>query len=310
MARKARIHVPGGLYHVMLRGNAGEDIFFSKEDRYHFYLLLQEGISRFGYRVHGFCLMRNHIHLVLQVGKVPLSKILQNLSFRYTRWFNQKKKRIGHLFQGRYKALLVDADQYLLQLIRYIHLNPVRAKIVKRPEEYPWSGHKAYLGRQKLPWLSTEWVLGQLGKRKLKAVEKYQEYVREGVQEGHREDFHRGKEDVRVLGDDKFVEEALGEEVEDKSKRMTLKEIVVKVCREYCIGERELEKVSRNRKASEARSVIGYLCVQTGSATLTEVGKRFKRDVATISKGVRRVEQGVEESKEIKAKLLNLIKAK
>jgi len=309
MARKARIHVPGGLYHVMLRGNAGEDIFFSKEDRYHFYLLLQEGISRFGYRVHGFCLMRNHIHLALQVGKVPLSKILQNLSFRYTGWVNRKKKRIGHLFQGRYKALLVDADQYLLQLIRYIHLNPVRAKIAKRPEEYPWSGHKAYLGKQSLPWLSMEWALGQFGKRKSIAVEKYREFVRDGIREGHREDFHRGKQGVRVLGDDKFVEEALGEE-EVKSNRITLKEIVLKVCREYCIQERELQKVSRNRKASEARSVMGYLCVQTGSATLTEVGKRFKRDVATISKGVRRVEQRVEESKEIKAKLMGLIRAK
>ena len=295
---------------MMLRGNGGQDIFFSKEDRYHLYLLLEEGISRFDYRIHGFCLMSNHMHFALQVGRVPLSKILQNLSFRYTRWVNRKEKRIGHLFQGRYQALLVDADQYLLQLIRYIHLNPVRAKIVKRPEAYPWSGHRGYLGKQSLLWLSTEWVLVRFGKRKSEAVKKYREFVREGIQEAHREEFHGGKQDVRVLGDDKFVEKALGEEVTVKSKRITLKEIVLKVCREYGIKERELQKISRNRKGAEGRSVIGYLCIQTGSATLTEVGKMFKRDVATISKGVRRVEHRVEDSKEVEAKLMGLIRGK
>lgn len=148
MARKPRLHVSGGLYHVMLRGNGGQAIFFTDADRYHLYLLLQEGIERYGHRVHGFCCMSNHIHLAVQVADIPLAKIMQNLSFRYTRWINQRKKRVGHLFQGRYKAILVDADSYLLQLVCYIHLNPVRANMVKRPEHYRWSGHRAYIGRE------------------------------------------------------------------------------------------------------------------------------------------------------------------
>ena len=146
MARKSRIHIPGGFYHVLLRGNSGQEIFFSKEERYRFYLLIQEGISRFNYRVHAFCLMSNHVHLAIQVSDVPLSKIMQNLSFRYTLWINKQQKRMGHLFQGRYKAIIVNHESYLIGLVRYIHLNPVRAGIVKRALDYPWSGHRTYIG--------------------------------------------------------------------------------------------------------------------------------------------------------------------
>jgi REP element-mobilizing transposase RayT len=105
--------------------------------------------------------MTNHIHLAVQVDDISLSKIIQNLSFRYTRWINKCRKRIGHLFQGRYKAILVDADSYLLELVRYIHLNSCRAGIVNDPKDYPWSGHRTYLGEEQLPWLTTDWILSQ-----------------------------------------------------------------------------------------------------------------------------------------------------
>ncbi|MDQ6998682.1 MAG: transposase, partial [Mariprofundus sp.] len=119
-------------YHVMLRGNGGIPIFENDEQRTHFCLLLQEGVVRYGHRVHAFCLMDNHVHLVIQVGTIDLSKIMQNVSFRYTRWFNARHKRIGHLFQGRFKAILVDEENYLLELVRYTHLNPVRAGLVEK----------------------------------------------------------------------------------------------------------------------------------------------------------------------------------
>ncbi|MDT8445224.1 MAG: transposase, partial [Desulfuromonadales bacterium] len=127
MARKPRIHFPGAVYHVILRGNARQDIIFDDKDRCRFYLLMQEGLQRYNHRVLAFCLLNNHAHLAIQVGNVSLSRIIQNLSFRYTRWVNWRQKRIGHLFQGRHKAILVDADSYLLELVAYIHLNPVRA---------------------------------------------------------------------------------------------------------------------------------------------------------------------------------------
>jgi len=145
MARKPRIHLPGGYYHVMIRGNGGQDIFFSDKDRTRFLLLVQEGIERYRHRVHCFCLMGSHVHLLIQVGAEPLSKIIQNLSFRYTRYVNQYRQSTGHLFQGRYKAILVDADSYLLELARYIHLNPVRAGRCKAVDDYKWSSHHAYM---------------------------------------------------------------------------------------------------------------------------------------------------------------------
>jgi len=120
----------------MLRGNGGQDIFFSPEDRYRLFLLIQGGLERFRHRVHAFCLMNNHIHLAVQVSDISLSRIVQNLSFRYTRWVNSQQKRMGHLFQGRHKAVLVGRDNYLLELVRYIHLNPVRTGLVMRAEDY------------------------------------------------------------------------------------------------------------------------------------------------------------------------------
>ena len=142
MARKARVHLPGGYYHVMLRGNGGNDIFFSDADRSRFLFLVQEGIARYEHRVHAFCLMGNHVHLLIQVGSVPLSKIMQNLSFRYTRYINKQKNIVGHLFQGRYKAIFVDADSYLLELTRYIHLNPIRAGLCAAAKDYEWSSYQ------------------------------------------------------------------------------------------------------------------------------------------------------------------------
>jgi REP element-mobilizing transposase RayT len=165
MARKPRVHYPGALYHAILRGNSGQTIFFDDNDRTRFYLLIQEGVERFGHRIHAFCLMTNHVHLAIQIADISLSRILQNLSFRYTRWVNWRQGKTGHLFQGRYKAVLIDADTYLQELTRYIHLNPVRAGMVRETEKYPWSSYRAYLGLETIPWLSTDWVLSQFSKR-------------------------------------------------------------------------------------------------------------------------------------------------
>lgn len=288
MARKPRIHLPGGLYHIILRGNGQQPLFFSDEDRYRFYLLLQEGTCRFGYRVHAFCLMGNHVHLVLQAGETPLSPGMQNLSFRYTRWINSREKRSGHLFQGRYKAILVDSDSYLLELIRYIHLNPVRSGLVKDPEDYPWSGHRAYLGMETLPWLTTDWVLGQFWKNLTLARNAYRTFVLDGMGEGARPEFHQGGADTRILGDDWFAERCRAGNRRLPS-RLTVQEIAARVCREYGIDETLLKAPSQRRIASEARAVVAWLARELGCATLSEVGTRVCRDVGSISSAVRRL---------------------
>lgn len=306
MARKPRIHIPGGLYHVILRGNGGQPVFLADDDLYRFYLLLQEGTIRFGYRIHAFCLMTNHIHLVMQVGDIPLSRGMQNLSFRYTRWINWREKKTGHLFQGRYKAVLVDGDRYLLELVRYIHLNPVRAGMVKEPADYHWSGHRAYLGEEFLPYLTTDWVLGQFGKSVTKARDGYRSFVLDGLGEGHRPEFHgKGEEDSRLLGDDSFVDKCLSCS-DGIPLRLTAREIVGKVCRFYDIDEAKLSTRSQSRILSEARAVAGWLARGLGCATLSDVAKLVNRDVGSISSAVRRLADRMEDVPELADRMRSL----
>ena len=289
MARKPRLHVDGGVYHVILRGNGGQDIFFAKQDRRAFYRLIAEGCRRFAYRVHGFCLMTNHVHLVIQVGATPLSRPMQNLCFRYGRWVNRRKRRTGHVFQGRYKALLVEADSYLLELVRYVHLNPVRASLVSAAEDYPWSGHRAYLGLEDVPWLTTDWVLSQFGRREAGARSRYRSFVRAASDAGHRDEFHLGADDSRVLGSARFLERVL-EPSAGPGPKPSLGFIADRVCAHYGLGEDDLAGPSRRRLFSEARGVIGYLARRSAAASLSEVARRFDRDLTTISRAVRRIE--------------------
>ena len=296
MARKPRIHVPGGLYHVTLRGNAGQTIFFNDDDRYYFCSLVQEGVERFGHRIHGFCCMTNHVHLAIQVGEVPLSKIMQNLSFRYTRWINQRKNRDGHLFQGRYKAILVDANRYLLELVRHIHLHPVREGKVRDAVEYPWSSHQAYLGEVQLPWLSTEGVLSQFGRQRAAARRRYAKFVQEGLTAEDYEDFFRGAKDSRVLGDNRFINRVLKTEPK-RPKPPSVRKIVQRVCRQYEITERDLSSPSRQRRLAQARGVVAWLVVQYESGTLTELAQRFNRDLSALSIAASKIESKRKESR-------------
>jgi REP element-mobilizing transposase RayT len=305
MARKPRIHLSGGLYHVIFRGNGGQDVFLANDDRYRFYLLLQEGTHRFGYRVHTFCLMTNHIHIALQVGDIPLSRAMQNLSFRYTRWINWRNKRTGHLFQGRYKAVLVDGDSYLLELVRYIHLNPVRAGMVTNPEEYPWSGHRAYLGQEILPWLTTDWMLEHFGKSIEKTRSAYETFVIAGSAEEHRPEFHGAGVDSRLLGDDNFMDKCLSDSG-GMPLYVTAQQIIDKVCLYYHIDPSILKAKSQQRIASEARAVAGWLARESGCVTLSAVAKLVNRDVGSISSSVRRLSDRIQEKPELAIRMRSL----
>lgn len=146
MARKPRIEFEGALYHVIMRGNHQEPIFRDTQDYLRYLDTLCRYKSRYPFVLYAFALMGNHVHLLIEIRETPLSKILQGINLCYALYFNRKNKTIGHLFQGRYKAFLCDKDRYFLALIRYIHLNPVRAGIVSRADAYPWTSHHAYAG--------------------------------------------------------------------------------------------------------------------------------------------------------------------
>ncbi len=306
MARKPRIHYPGALYHVMLWGNAGEAIFFEDGDRRHFLKLVENGVRRFGHRIHGFCLMPNHVHFAIQVGEVPLSKIMQNLSFRYTGWINKRRGRRGHLFHGRYKAILVDQDAYLLELTRYIHLNPVRAGLANNPTAYPWSGHRYYLGKGSVPWLKTDWVLALFGKHIDTARARYAQFVADGVGGGRREEFHRGSSRGGMLGDDSFASRALAQAGARIKRPPALRTIVAAICQEVDFSEALLRAPGKGSHVAQARWLVGLLATDLKTASLTEVARYFGRDVATLSNGVRQLQERSREDKQFRQRVARL----
>lgn len=163
MARPLRLEFPGAIYHVTARGNAQNDTFLDDEDRQLFLACLGEIVTRLNWLCHAYCLMDNHYHLLIETPEGNLSRGMRQLNGVYTQRFNRRHKRVGHLFQGRFKAIVVERDSYLLELCRYVVLNPVRARMVKHIEHYPWSSYPATMGLvPKAAWLSTDWLLSHL----------------------------------------------------------------------------------------------------------------------------------------------------
>jgi len=265
---------------------------------------VQEGLERYGHRVLAFCLMTNHIHLAIQVADVPLSRIMQNLTFRYTRWFNWRSKRSGHLFQGRYKAILVDADSYLLELAAYIHLNPVRAVMIETAEDYKWSSHKAYCGTEQIAWLNTEFILSHFSADHSIACQLFSRYVSDHSNDGHREDFYgKGSLDTRVMGEDNFVENTLEQNEGIQPRKPTLEQVLAAVLKIYNLKEEELASNGQKRHPSEARSMAAWAVMELTDATLTELAIRMNRDVSTMSAAVTRFNKSQQSNMECVKKL-------
>lgn len=273
----------------MLRGNGGQLIFADDIDREHFCDLVADGIARFGHRVHAFCLMGNHVHLAVEVGDVTLSRIVQNLAFRYTRLFNRRAGRTGHLFQGRFRSLLVDRDRYLLGLVRYIHSNPVRSGLVRTPEEWAWSSHRVYLGTSTCPWLTTNLILGMVGGGDARLARRhYAAFVAKGLGEGKREEFDIDMALRSVPSGQVRLDSPSLSRGRDTAAVVVpqLDAVMAAVCEVFGLRLAELEAPGRTRRTAEARAMVGWLAQELGTATLTHVAQAFRRDVATLSRQV------------------------
>lgn len=178
MARPLRIEYPGAFYHITARGNERKDIFRDERDRERFLAYLETAVVRYKAVIHVYCLMNNHYHLLMSTPGGNLSQIVRHINGAYTVYFNKRHHRFGHLFQGRYKAILVDADEYAGELSRYIHLNPVRAGLATLPEGYPWTCYMNYIGRKKAAWWqTTDWLLRYYGKSPEEAKREYRAFV-------------------------------------------------------------------------------------------------------------------------------------
>jgi len=182
MSRPLRIEFSGAVYHVTSRGNARQHIYRDNEDREHFLSILAHVVDRYGWLCHAYCLMNNHYHLLIETPKPNLSLGMRQLNGLYTQAHNRRHRRVGHLFQGRFRAILVEKEAHLLELCRYVILNPVRAKVVKHPGKWEWSSYRATTGEVTVPeYLTVDWILGQYGSRLHEAQKKYRAYVAGGI---------------------------------------------------------------------------------------------------------------------------------
>lgn len=208
MARPLRVMYPGAIYHITSRRNARHDIFDDDPDRNLFLDTLAKVINRYNWLCYAYCLMDNHYHLVIETPEGNLSEGMRQLNGIYTQAYNWRHRTVGHIFQGRYKAILVHKESHLLEVCRYVVLNPVRARTVERTERWKWSSYRATGGMGKSPfWLSVDWMLSQFGTRRYSASRHYRRYVRDGIGQPS---IWEGLKDQALLGDGEFLEKLLG----------------------------------------------------------------------------------------------------
>ncbi len=271
MARPLRLEFSGALYHVTARGNRQEAIYEDDTDRETFISIFADICDSYHWACHAYCLMDNHYHLLIETPEANLSRGMRQLNGVYTQRFNRAHGRVGHVFQGRYKAILVEKDSYLLELSRYIVLNPVRASMVRSARDWPWSSYRATVGQTNVPgFLRTDWLLAGFGRRKGLAVEKYKQFVSEG--KGQPSPWQALRNQV-FLGDEHFVEamqSLIDGEKELSEIPSTQRRPVAKPISEY-----EASSASRNSAIVNAYRSGGY--------TLKELGEYFGLHYSTVS---------------------------
>ena len=287
MARKPRIEFEGAFYHVISRGNQRRKVFRAEKDYQRYLEIIADYKVRYKFALYGYALMSNHVHLLVETREIPLSKIMQGITQRYTAYSNKKYQTIGHLFQGRYKALLCDKDAYLLALIKYIHLNPVRAGMVKTAEEYPWSSHHLYAKRQKGgELLDTGKVLQMFSEDVEKGRKLYRAFMGDGVT--IKKDDVYGAVDQRIVGDERFADDIRERhELElaniRKAKAHTLEVIAGKIKESCGVSLDELRRKGKDRQSARARKLCALVAREYGYKG-TEISRFLQKDPAVITR--------------------------
>jgi len=275
MARPLRLELAGGLYHVTSRGDRREDIYTDDADREKWLDILGDVCSRYNWCCHAYCQMDNHYHIVIETAEANLSKGMRQLNGIYTQYYNNQHNRVGHVYQGRYKAILVERDAYLLELSRYVVLNPIRAHMIKSIDEWKWSSYQAMIGEVPAQfWLETDWILGNFAKRRKVAITKYIDFVREGI---GLPSLWSDLQNQIFLGTEKFVNKKLNL----ISKKESLSEVPRLHKRKI---PKSLEYYERKYKSQKIAICSAYL---SGGYTLKEIGDHFQKHYSTISRIVK-----------------------
>ena len=322
MPRQARLDVPGALHHIMVRGIDKTNIFRDDEDKVRFLGRLGLTVSDGKCTVYAWVFMDNHVHILFKSGKQGISAVMRKLLTWYAQYFNRKHGRTGHLFENRYKSILCDEDNYLLALIRYIHLNPMRANIVTTLEQldsYPWSGHRTLIGKAKHPWMDAEYALSEFGATRRKAINEYRRFMQAGLNQGQLSELTGGglvrskggwsqvlsarrsgrKEefDERILGGGDFVN-AILKEAEEKTARQlkfrrsgkTIDKIIDEECKKERISVNELKGGGRRRKVSTLRATIAKRGLNELGLSMAEIA----RYVGVTTSSIAKIFEGIE----------------
>lgn len=286
MPRRLRIHQPGGFYHVTLRGNHQQDIFFADADRFLLNEIVARTIESFGARLHAYCWMRNHLHFVLQVGNEPLAHAMRQIAAEFARAMQLKLATTGHFFERCYHATLVDTDAYLLELLRYVHLNPVRAGVVNDPAGFCWSSHHDYIGNRLQPWVTTEFALGMFSENRTRAVAAYQKFLQCPATLTWEPAMATNGTNVGVLGGDEFLARIQAATVRPRTGQ-SLQDLIAEACRRFEIDGERLRSPMRDAYLVKVRAWIAHQAGTRRVATLASVARALGRDEATLRYAMR-----------------------
>ncbi len=328
MPRKARIDAPGALHHIICRGIERNRIFRDDVDRQDFVTRLGNILADTSTSCFAWALIPNHFHLLLRTGPVPVATVMRRLLTGYAVTFNHRHNRHGQLFQNRYKSILCEKNAYLLELVRYIHLNPLRARLVQDMaglDTYAFSGHAVLVGNRNFEWQEVEYVYGCFAKSVPKARQQYREFVRQGIEKGRRPELTGGglirslggwsaakktgikagwqKGDERILGDSLFVDQVLRLAEEDLDRRSQLQsagfgfnELAGEVAGLFHITEEEIYQPGKYPRIVQARSLLCYWAVRELGMTATALAKKFRQSQPAVSISVKRGEKIARES--------------
>lgn len=323
MPRQARLDIPGALHHIMVRGINKSNIFDNEEDKSRFLERLGQNVTKGNCSVYAWALMDNHVHILFKSGKHGISAVMRKLLTWYAQYFNHRHKRTGHLFENRYKSILCDEDNYFLALVRYIHLNPLRANVVKTIEEldrYPWSGHRTIIGKAKHPWTNVDYVLSQFAGTRRKGMAEYRKFIREGIELGRQPELTGGgllrslggwsqviarrrtgkaeEGDERILGNGDFVH-AILEEMDERELRQlkvkrsgqTIQKIINEECKNTGISAMEIKNGTRRRAACRLRAVIASRSRTELGLSSAEIARHLGVATSSISRSIQRIEE-------------------
>ncbi len=287
--RLPRIHIPNTIHHVMIRGNNRQKIFFNEECFLFFLKIIEESAEKYDHKILSYCLMTNHVHLIVHIHQDSLSIVMKNINFRYARWFNHQYSRIGHLFQGRYRSIAVDDEKYLINLCHYIHFNPCKAGMTAQPDYYEWSSHQHYLSKNAPIWMEMNLILNAI---KNKTGYSYLVFMKKSIErENWKPDFFISETGELIINDSVRDLHPFLNSNENIIQSISHEIVSEVVCRNLNITYDRLLNASRDRKNSHYRALLAHFLLTYTNLKVSDIAKYFCRTQATLKRQIDQLER-------------------